>query len=438
MKIKDINITPIALSDPPLLNAAGLHQPYALRLVVEVISDDGITGVSELPGGVKSETALREFAPRLEGHDPFNFNRLDELLDEYFGDPQDTDPYQSALGSTAPRKEANARRRKAHVRSAFEVACYDLIGKALNKRVADLLGGVVRREVPCSAYLFFKYEGAGGEYGHTKAPGLTGWEGQRQEEATTPEGIVAQADAMVKAFGFKSIKLKGGAFHPSVETAAILALHEHFGPDVPLRFDPNACWSMETALTYGRQMAKALQYYEDPVRGQESMGQLARELDIPLATNMCTVNLQDLPGSFHHNSEHIILSDHHFWGGFQPCLTLAQFCRIFGRGLSMHSNSHAGVSLMAMAHLAAATPNLTYAVDTHYPWQREEIIKGGRIEFEDGNVILPDAPGLGVELDHDALRRLNEQYVASGITERDDQTELRKLRPDFTATPTQY
>src|SRR5690606_26030064 len=143
--------------------------------------------------------------------------------------------------------------------------------------------------------------------------------GQRQEEATTPEGIVAQADAMVKAFGFKSIKLKGGAFHPSVETAAILALHEHFGPDVPLRCDPNACWSMETALTYGRQMAKALQYYEDPVRGQEAMGQLARELDIPLATNMCTVNLQDLPGSFHHNSEHIILSDHHFWGGFQPC-----------------------------------------------------------------------------------------------------------------------
>jgi glucarate dehydratase len=214
MKIKDIHITPIALSDPPLLNAAGLHQPYALRLVVEIVSDDGISGVSELPGGVRSETALREFAPRLDGHDPFDFNRLDRLLDAHFGDPIDSDPFGAALGGTASRKETNARRRKAHIRSAFEVACYDLIGKALNKRVADLLGGVVRREVPCSAYLFFKYEGAGGELGHTKAPGLRGWEAQRQEEATTPEGIVAEADAMVKAYGFKSIKLRAAPSIP--------------------------------------------------------------------------------------------------------------------------------------------------------------------------------------------------------------------------------
>src|SRR5690606_9674515 len=135
------------------------HAPYALRIVVEIVSDDGITGVSELPGGAKSEAALREFADKLDGHDPFDFNRLDRLLDEHFGNPVDTDPFQSSLGSTASKKEANARRRKAHIRSAFEVACYDLIGKALNKRVADLLGGVVRREVPCSAYLFFKYEG---------------------------------------------------------------------------------------------------------------------------------------------------------------------------------------------------------------------------------------------------------------------------------------
>src|SRR5690606_2024855 len=101
-------------------------------------------------------------------------------------------------------------------------------------------------------------------------------------------------------------------------------------------------------------------------------------------------------------------------------------------------NSHAGISLMAMAHLAAATPNLTYAVDTHYPWQREDVIVGGRAKIENGNITLPDGPGLGVELDRAALDRLHKQYIASGQTERDDQTEMRKFRPEFTATPTQF
>jgi glucarate dehydratase len=119
-------------------------------------------------------------------------------------------------------------------------------------------------------------------------------------------------------------------------------------------------------------------------------------------------------------------------------MTLAAFCRIFGRGLSMHSNSHAGISLMAMAHLAAATPNLTFAVDTHSPWQREDLVVGGRIRIENGNVTLPDGPGLGVELDREALARLHKQYVDCGLTERDDQTEMRKYRPEFTATPTQF
>ena len=57
-------------------------------------------------------------------------------------------------------------------------------------------------------------------------------------------------------------------------------------------------------------------------------------------------------------------------------------------GLSMHSNSHLGVSLMAMTHVAAACPNLTYACDTHYPWQTEkdEIVAGGRVKFVNGCV----------------------------------------------------
>ena len=96
----------------------------------------------------------------------------------------------------------------------------------------------------------------------------------------------------------------------------------------------------------------------------------------------------------------IVLSDPHYWGGLRQTQHLGKLCRSFGLGLSMHSNTHLGVSLMAMTHAAAATPHLSYACDTHYPWQsgEDEVVAGGRIPFVDGCVRISEKPGLGVEL----------------------------------------
>src|SRR2546428_2527030 len=92
-----------------------------------------------------------------------------------------------------------------------------------------------------------------------------------------------------------------------------------------------------------------------------------------------------------------------------PYTTLfrSRLAKTFGLGLAMQSNSHLGVSLMAMAHVAAATPHLTYACDSHYPWQsaKDEIVLGGRVPIIAGCVRIPDKPGLGVELDYDQLAR---------------------------------
>jgi glucarate dehydratase len=236
---------------------------------------------------------------------------------------------------------------------------------------------------------------------------------------------------MCDAFGFKSIKLKGGALPPDEEADSILALREAFGPDTPLRLDPNAIWSVDTAVRIGRRLEGVLEYYEDPVRGQENMAKVGRALGMPMATNMCTTSFADLPGSARLHSEDIILSDHHFWGGLRASLDLAAYCRAFDRGLSMHSNSHVGISLAAMAHLAAAVPNLTYACDTHYPWQSEEILVGGRLQFDDGALIISDEPGLGIELDREMLAQLHDQYIACGLTERNDEIEMQKVQPGW-------
>ena len=146
---------------------------------------------------------------------------------------------------------------------------------------------------------------------------------------------------------------------------------------------------------------------------------------------MCTTSFEDIPSGVALGSEDIILSDHHFWGGLRESISLGKICQTFEKGLSMHSNSHLGISLMAMVHMAAAIPNLTYDLDTHYPWQSEEIIAGGRVEFEDGKVTVPREPGLGISLDRVVLGQLNENFKQCGLTHRDDTAEMLKIRPDW-------
>jgi glucarate dehydratase len=109
----------------------------------------------------------------------------------------------------------------------------------------------------------------------------------------------------------------------------------------------------------------------------------------------------------------------------------AKLCQTFGLGLSMHSNSHLGVSLLAMTHLAAAIPNLTYACDTHYPWQTEEVLAGGKLPFVNGSLPVPTAPGLGATLDHDALAALHENYLRADLAFRDDVAEMQKIEPGW-------
>lgn len=420
MKITDLRNTQIAIGDPPLLNAAGLHAPYALRIIVELMTDSGIIGLSEIPGSEKIYQALEDLKPTLIDQDVFQLNTLKKLIQEKFEKEEDD-------RGVAPWDQ----RLLVHLFSAIEVACLDAVGKHLGRPVVDLLGGKAREKVPFAAYLFYKYEGAGGNLGFNTEANQHGWLKARQAEALSEGQIVRQARAMCDEFGFQSIKLKGGTRLPEVECETMLALRRAFGPDVPLRLDPNAIWSIETAVKYGKRLEGVLEYYEDPVRGQENMAFLSQKVDIPLATNMCTTSFDDIPDSIRLGSEHIILSDHHFWGGLRACVELNKICHTFGRGFSMHSNSHVGISMAAMVHLGAAVPHLDYALDTHYPWQTDEVIQGGKIQIIDGYVTVPDGPGLGVELDYNQLEKLHRQFLDCGLKERNDEIEMRKVEPEW-------
>jgi len=241
---------------------------------------------------------------------------------------------------------------------------------------------------------------------------------------------------MVARYGFRDIKFKTGVLDPDIEVETVKQLRAALGPAVPLRMDPNCAWSVETSVRVGKALAAELGnggYLEDPAAGIDGMAQVRRGLlqagvNTPLASNVAITSFADIPESVKQDAVQIVLCDPHYWGGLRQVQHLGKICRTFGLGLSMHSNTHLGVSLMAMAHVAAATPHLTYACDTHYPWQSEkdEIVAGGRVPIVDGCVKIPNKPGLGVELDYDQLARGRERYATCLYRKRDDADEMRK------------
>lgn len=404
-RIADIRITPIAFYDPPLLNNSGCHQPFALRSIIEVETEGGVVGLGESYGTLSVIDGLKALAPRLVGIDVTDLNAL--WAQARGGIAEQAVGYKTGTGRLVPR-----------LVSAIEVAMWDAFGKATGRRVCDLLGGQVRETVPFSAYLFYKFAGH-----HDASPDPWG-------EVLTPEQLVGEAQRMIDAHGFRAIKLKAGILPPEEEIAGLRALREAF-PEAPLRIDPNGGWTVETTLRLLPQLEGLVEYLEDPTVGIEGNARVQAATDIPLATNMYVVADEHLPPNMAQDAFRVILSDHHYWGGLKASRDLAKICEIWGLGLSMHSNSHMGISLAAMTHLAAATPNLTYDCDTHYPWQTDEVIAGGKLAFTDGSLGLPEGPGLGVTLDREALARLHRNYVDCGITERDDESELRKHWPDW-------
>ena len=409
--IRDATVTPVAFPDPPLLNCVGVHEPWALRSIVELRCDDGVVGLGESYGDADFVRLLDTAAAAVVGLDLFDLNAVRARVDGAVGDRVRRDSH----GLTG---DSSSLKTRLSVYSPIEVACLDAQGRALNLPVCDLLGGAARREVPFAAYLFYKWDRhPGGE------PDAWG-------EALDPESIVAQAREMVGRFGFRSIKLKGGVHPPDQEIEAIQALRAAF-PTHPLRLDPNAAWKVNTSVDIAKALDGLLEYLEDPTPGLAGMAGVAARSPIPLATNMCVVGWDDIPAAIRLGAVKIVLSDHHFWGGLRLSQSLSTLCETFGLGLSMHSNTHLGISLAAMVHLGASTPYMTYALDTHYPWLEEDVVVGGKLRFAGGAMSVPEGPGLGVELDRDALARMHKAYLECGLVRRDDTGYMRRIEPAF-------
>jgi len=375
MRVTNIEVIPVAHREPPLRNSWGAHSELAARTIIRLTSADGTVGISETYGDTEIIRGLEGARDLVEGMNPYD------------------------------RRPLRLRLQDEMVFGALETALLDMIGKSTGQPVHSLLGGKVRDAVEYSAYLFYKYADSDPE-----TAAIT------PQEVLSPEAMVEEAREFVDEHGFDVLKLKAGVLEPDEELRTLELFAEEFGSETPLRIDPNGAWSVETTVRLAnrlRDLPLRVQFLEDPVPSMNAHARLKDKISYPVATNMFVTEFDDIAPAVALDAVDVILSDHHYWGGFTGNLQLDRVARTFDLGVGMHSNSHLGVSMAAMTHVGAAMPSLSHACDSHYPWMADEVIEDGPLEFKDGCIEVPDGPGLGVELDESAVQRMHERYENS-------------------------
>jgi glucarate dehydratase len=385
--------------EAPLRHANGCHWGRFVRTIVEVETDEGITGLGEMGGGGESaEAVFRAMKSYLVGHDPA---RIEEMRFKI------ANPTASLYNN------------RTQILAALEFACLDIIGKKWGVPVYDILGGKLQDEVPFASYLFFRYPNSKDGTG----------------EVRTLDQLVAHAKDLKAQHGFFAHKLKGGVFDPVYELKCYRALAEELGSGTmegdSFRFDPNAAWSTEQAIWFGQQIEDINNdYLEDPVYGLHGMRRTREKVRMPLATNTVVVNFEQLAANVLDTACDVILLDTTFWGGIRQCVKAAGVCETFQLGVAVHSSGELGIQLATMLHLGAVIPNLSYAADAHYHHLADDIIEGGLMKYEAGRVKVPTGPGLGVTLDRNKLVEYSELYKRLGGYPYDKDP----LRPGWTPT----
>jgi glucarate dehydratase len=430
--VTGMQVIPVAGQDSMLLNLSGAHGPFFTRNLVILKDNSGHTGIGEVPGGEKIRRTLEDARTFVVGQSIGAYNAVLNAVRHTFAD-------RDAGGRGIQTYDL---RTTIHAVTAIESALLDLLGQFLGVPVAALLGeGQQRSAVAALGYLFYI-----GDRKKTNLPYLGAadskddWLRLRHEEALTVESIVRLAEAARERYGFDDFKLKGGVLAGAQEMEAVAALAKRF-PNARITLDPNGAWSLAEAISLCRDQHKVLAYAEDPcgaengLSGREAMAEFRRATGLPTATNMVAADWPQLADALRLKAIDIPLADPHFWT-MQGSVRVAQLCRDWG-GLTWgsHSNNHFDISLAMCAHVAAAAPGKITAIDTHWIWQDGQRLTKEPLKIVNGCMAVPNAPGLGMEIDRKEIEKAHELYRKMSLGARDDAAAMQFLIPGWKFDP---
>lgn len=326
-----------------------VHWPEFPIVLLRLHTDEGLTGLGEVPKGVP-ESTVRGYASFFEGRDLWSFN-LQEL------------PLQTMWHADAT------------VYEGYEMALFDLMGKALNVPVYRLFGGKFRDWVPVS----------------------------RCSGRMNPEDAAATALQAVEQ-GYRVLKMKAIADDPLVERLS--AIHEAVGDRLVVNIDPNERFYQPYRLIEIADQFRAaglgnIECFESPFNQRNlDWYVLARQkTHVPIALHLS--NLRDVSEAIKREACDWL----NLGGPLVTAYKISGMAEAAGIPTWHGSGVGLGISEAAYAHICAACKSMTLTSDICGETLRQDDLIQDPLVFENGHVRVPEAPGLGVELDQEALER---------------------------------
>ncbi|HJE90738.1 MAG TPA: muconate/chloromuconate family cycloisomerase [Dietzia timorensis] len=335
-------------------------------LLVEVTTEDGITGYGEgvTPGGpwwggesVETMKALvdKYLAPVVVGQTLDEIPRLVEDFDKFV-----------ARGRFA--------------KAGLEIAMFDAYARSLGVPMHALLGGKVRDSIDC-----------------TWALGVA-----------PLDEMIGEISEILDSGRHRSFKLKMGSGDPRTDTDRIIALCEHIGDRAGLRIDVNARWDRLTAVRYLPALAEAgIELFEQPTPTEQLgvLAELARLTNVPIMADESVQSPHDALEIVRREAAGVLAIKTTKLGGLLRSKETVAVARAAGLACHAATSLEGPIGTAASLHLACADPGFTFGSELFGPLLLAHELLTEPITYDDGRVHLPEGPGLGVDLDPDAVSR---------------------------------
>lgn len=427
-KIEEMTIYPAAGRDSMRLSLRGAQGPFFIRNIVLLTDSRGRQGLGETAGGTEVGQLLESVRPLIEN----------SLIAQYKNTLQKAGHcLRKRARHCLPARGKAPDTLASAVLVALEAALLDLLGQELVVPAAALLGdGQQRDRVKIYGSLFYI-----GDQHKTDLPyleeneSLCPWYRRRREEALTPAALASLAETAGERYGIRDFKLKGGVFLGRDELEGARAVRKSRGaPQVAVA--PGGCWTFEEALALRGSLAE-MAYCEAPVGAEEgfsvreTIAGLKTRLGAGLAVRLDSMDWREIRHILRLESCDILLTDQRAWtmGG---SVLLGQLCRSFDLAWGACLDAHFDISLAMLCHTAAAIPGEILPLDSPWIWQegRERLSKQP-YDIAAGQVVIPDKPGLGLEVDRKRLDAAKELYERIAPIYLSEEANMQYLLPGW-------